>query len=182
MGLDIGGNLIVKNAANGVSLNSLAFNAAGQGCSFNSPGYSGWKNGTPNTFYGGPTGWETNAANWAANVNNGLFTCPVAGMYAMGYNGIHIGGDGYPAGQSTYGYGAFLKNGVANYFVHWNSGGASNAYWANGGQSVLISAAAGDTLALYINQPPIGAGGQAVANNFGLYPNSHGAVWCRLVG
>lgn len=188
MGLDIGGNVIVKNGLNGVSLNMLAFNSAGQGSAQSIsalPGYSGWKAGTPNTFYAAPTGWEVTAANWASaglNSANGVFTCPVAGLYALGYNGIHYGGSGYPAGFNTYGYGAFAKNGGLSYFVHWNSGPTANFYWANGGQSVLFNCAAGDTLALFINRAPTQYGPDVYSQNMGLYPNTHGAVWCRLVG
>ena len=91
----------------------------------------------------------------ASTARNGVFTCPVAGFYAMGYNGIHRGGSGIPAGFNTYGYAAFAKNGAMSYFVHWNQ--AADTYWNTGGTSALFSCAAGDTLALFVNRPPVSA-------------------------
>ena len=180
MGLDIGGNLITKTA--GISLNTLAFNASGQGSAVPIPGYTGWKADT--SYYGAPAGWEISVANWQSSLNlsNGVFTCPVAGLYAMGYNGIHNGGSGLPAGYNTYGYSGFMKNGALAHWVHWNQGPAGNTGWHTGGTSALFSCQAGDTLALSVNRPPAGAGPDVISQNYGLYPNAHGAVWCKLVG
>ena len=184
MGIDIAGATIVKNAANGISLNSLVFNSLGQGQANAIPGYFGAKNGS--TYYGAPAGWEINEANWQSGLNlgNGVFTCPVAGIYAMGYNGIHRGGGNIPTGYNTYGYAAFAKNGALNYWVHWNQAASGNVSWHSGGASALFSCQAGDTLALIINRsPPLPAIPDGVySQNFGLYPNNHHAVWCKLVG
>ena len=179
MGIDIGGNTIVRIPASGVSLNTLAFNSIGQGSASPAPGYTGWKAGT--TYYAAPTGWETTATHWQSglNVANGIFTCPVAGYYAMGYNSIHNGGQGYPTGYNTYGYSAFAKNGALDYYVHWNwpIGG-----WNTGGTAALFSCAAGDTLTLLVNRSPLSAGPDSISQNMGMYPNTHHAVWCKLVG
>jgi hypothetical protein len=182
MGLDIAGATIVKNASAGVSLNSLVFNSVGQGSSRSIPGYSGYKSGG-STYYGAPTGWEINAANWQSGINlsNGVFTCPVAGWYALGYNGIHKGGSGLPAGYSTFGYSGFMKNGALSYWVHWNQGSASDAVWNTGGASAVFLCAAGDTLALSLNRAPAGTS-DAVSQNYGMYPDAHHAVWCKLIG
>ena len=183
MGIDVGGNIIAKNGANGVSLNTLVFNAAGQGAANPIPGYTGWK--AASSYYGAPAGWEISVANWQSSLNlsNGVFTCPVAGLYAMGYNGIHNGGSNIPTGLNTYGYSGFMKNGVLAHWVHWNGATvASNTSWHTGGTSALFSCQAGDTLALSVNRPPAGNSPDGIAQNYGLYPNAHGAVWCKLVG
>ena len=98
MGIDIAGATIVKSGS-GIALNSLVFNSAGQGSANPIPGYVGFKSGG-STYYSAVTGWGINAANWQSglNLSNGVFTCPVAGYYAMGYNGIHRGGSNIPAG------------------------------------------------------------------------------------
>jgi len=184
MGLDIGGNVIIKNGLNGITLNSLVFNSAGQGSGGSPVGYAGYKSGGA-TYYAATSGWESSAFQWRGtgmHPTNGGFTCPVAGLYAMGYNGIHRGGSGVPAGFNTYGYGGFAKNGVLTYFVHWNSGAAPNYSWESGGQSVLFNCAAGDYLALFINRAPSQVAADSQSQNYGLYPNAHHAVWCKLVG
>jgi hypothetical protein len=176
MGIDIGGNTIIQSAG-GISLNTLAFNSAGQGSARSIPGYSGWK-GTGN-YYAAPSGWETDTAQWQSGLNlaNGVFTCPVAGLYAMGYNGIHNGGSNIPsAASNTYGYAGFAKNGALSYYVHWNQ--ETNTYWNTGGTSAVFSCAAGDTLALFVNRPPV----NGVQSGYGLYPASHHCVWCKLIG
>lgn len=184
MGLDIGGAKIIKNAGNGITLNSLVFDSVGRGAANPIPGYNGYKSGG-STYYSAPAGWEINAANWQSSLNtgNGIFTCPVAGFYAMGYNGIHKGGSNIPTGYNTYGYFAFCKNGVATYWVHCNQATvAGNTVWNTGGTSVLFSCAAGDTLALLINRVPGASSPDSIPQNFGLYPDGHHGVWCRLVG
>ncbi len=110
-----------------------------------------------------------------------MFTCPVAGYYAIGYNGIHNGGSGIPATFNTYGYGGFAKNGSLAYWNHWNL--SSNNSWNTGGTSALFFCAAGDTLTMHINTAPAPTGtGDAHTYNTGLYPDSHHAVWCKRVG
>lgn len=180
MGIDIGGATIIKNASAGISLNSLVFSPSGHGSTNAIPGYSGWKAGS--TYYSSGQGWETTQANWQSSLNtgNGVFTCPVAGFYAMGYDSIHNGGQGWPAGQNTYGYSAFARNGAMSYHTHWN--GDSRNGWMTGGCSALFSCAAGDTLALFVNQAPVPGSPNGVAQNMGMYPNSHHVIWCRLVG
>ena len=185
MGLDIGGNTIVKSGT-GIALNSLVFNSAGQGTTNTAAGYSGWKGGG-STYYSGVSGWEINQTQWNANglnpALNGIFTCPVAGLYAVGYNGLHRGGSGIPAGFNTYGYSCFAKNGAMNYHTHWNqSTAAGNTYWNTGGASGIFSCQAGDTLALFINRAPSPASPDGISQNYGMYPDSHHCVWCKLVG
>ena len=184
MGLDIAGATIVTNAASGVSLNMLVFNSIGQGTANAIPGYLGAKNAGAN-YFSGTTGWEMNNFSWQSGMHptNGIFTCPVAGIYAMGYNGIHRGGSGRPAGLNTYGYSCFAKNGVMAYHTHWNQGSlTATTVWHSGGASGLFQCAAGDTLALFVNRAPSPVGPDCQAQNYGLYPNEHHAVWCKLVG
>jgi hypothetical protein len=181
MGIDIGGATIVKTA--GITINtSLVFNAAGQGTANPVPGYSGWKTPGNSNYYSGVSGWEINNVRWQSGLNltNGVFTCPVTGLYAMGYNGIHIGGTGIPAGTETGGYACFAKNGAMTSFVHWNMTIANG--WNTGGYSALFSCAAGDALALFVNRSPSPVSANSVAQNKGLYPDAHHCVWCRLVG
>lgn len=180
MGIDIAGATIVKTA--GITLNSaLVFDASGRGTANPIPGYSGWLTGGT-LYYSAVTGWPINATTWQSGLHpsNGVFTCPVAGLYAMGYNGIHRGGSGIPAGFNTYGYSAFAKNGVVAYHTHWNMG--SNLTWDTGGCSALFSCAAGDTLALFINRAPSPVGPDSQSQNYGLYPSEHQCIWCKLVG
>jgi len=181
MGIDMSGVGIYKNASNGVTLHYVNFNSVGQGAAGSVPGYMGWQAGGSN-FYAAPTGWLINAVNWQAylNTGNGVFTCPVAGYYAMGYNGIHNGGSGIPAGYNTFGYAGFAKNGALSYFVHWNQ--STGTYWNTGGTSILFSCAAGDTLALFVNRSPSPVGPDSQGLNYGLYPNTHNYIWCKLVG
>jgi hypothetical protein len=184
MGIDIGGIPIVANASHGLTLNNvLAFNHDGQGSANPIPGYAGWKGSHNGLYYSGPSGWEINNVIWQSGLNtsNGVFTCPVAGLYALGWNGIHRGGSNFPSGFNTYGYGAFAKNGVMKYWVHWNCVNSTN-YWVTGGASALFSCAAGDTLALFINRSPTSVGPDCVSQNLGLYPEAHHCVWCKLVG
>lgn len=180
MGIDIGGATIVKTA--GITFNtSLVFNAAGVGTANSTPGYTGWQQGG-STYYSATTGWLINTVNWQSGLNtaNGVFTCPVAGLYAMGWNSIHNGGSGIPAGFNTYSYAAFAKNGAMTYFGHWNQG--TNTAWNTGGQSALFQCAAGDTLALFVNRPPVNAGPDSISKNYGMYPDQHSGIWCKLVG
>src|SRR6478736_8071924 len=185
MGIDIGGATIVKTA--GITLNtSLVFNAAGQATANAAPGYTGYKSGGT-VYYSGVSGWEITASVWQSGLNttNGVFTCPVTGLYAMGYNGIHKGGSNIPTGLNTYGYSAFCKNGVMVYWVHWNQATSATAgftSWNTGGCSALFSCVAGDTLALFINRSPTSLAPDSQSQNFGLYPDAHHAVWCKLVG
>ena len=184
MGIDIGGATIVTNAGAGLTLNSsLVFNSLGQGTANALPGYSGSKNGG-STYYAGVSGWEINTAAWQSGLNttNGVFTCPVAGLYAVGYNGIHRGGSNVPAGFNTYGYAGFAKNGALSYFVHWNQGAAGTTSWHTGGQSATFSCAAGDTLALFVNRSPTSVGPDCVSQNYGTVPGRSSCVWCKLVG
>src|SRR4029077_1523668 len=180
MSIDIGGATIVKTA--GITLNTaLVFDASGRGSANPLPGYSGWKGG--GNQYSGVSGWEVNVVNWQSGLNttNGVFTCPVAGIYAMGYNGIHNGGSGIPAGKSTYGYSCFAKNGVMAYHDHWNQH-TSGTVWHTGGHSATFSCQAGDTLALFLNRSPSPLSPDAQAQNYGMYPTEHHCVWIRLVG
>jgi hypothetical protein len=182
MGIDIGGNTIIQSAG-GISLNTLAFNSAGQGSANAIPGYSAAK-GAGGNFYSAPTGWELDSPSWQSSLNtsNGVFTCPVAGLYAMGYNGIHNGGSGMPAGKNTYGYSCFAKNGVMSYHVHWNQGGTPFTIWNTSGTCAVFSCAAGDTLALFVNRSPSPTSPDSQSQNYGLYPASHHCVWCKLIG
>ena len=75
----------------------------------------------------------------------------------------------------------FAKNGVATYFNHWNVY-STNISWNCGGLSAVFVCAANDTLALFIQRPPAPTGPNAIAQNLGKYPNTHGAIWCKLVG
>jgi hypothetical protein len=184
MGIDIGGAIIIKNAGDGISLNSLVFNSLGQGAANSIPGYMGYKSGAT-LYYSGVSGWEINAVNWQSGLNttNGVFTCPVAGLYAMGYNGLHNGGGGIPAGFNTYGYSAFARNGAMSYHTHWNGATvAGNTAWNSSGTSALFVCAAGDTLALFINRAPSPVGPDSVAKNYGVHPDGYSPTWCKLVG
>ena len=181
MGIDIAGAQIVKNASNGISLNMLAFNSSGVGTANPLCGFSGWKAGSDGLYYAAP--WQTNNLQWLSpsqNVN-GYFTCPVDGIYALGFSGIVRGGSGFPAGNNTYGYAGYVKNGGVVYYTHWNLDNGRD-YWGNGGQSALFSCAAGDTLSLFVNYPPTPYGPNVHAQNLGMYPESHHALWCKLVG
>lgn len=182
MGIDIAGATI-STSGSGISLNStLLFNSSGYGAVANTPGYSGYQaSGT--FYYAGTSGWLINTANWSSGLNTstGVFTCPIAGYYAMGYNGIHNGGSSIPSvGFNTFGYSAFAKNGAISYWIHWNL--SANNAWETTGTSAAFSCAAGDTLALFVNRSPSPLNADTQTYNTGMYPDNHHAVWCKLIG
>lgn len=181
MGINFGGggSAITKTA--GITLNTLVFNAAGQGTANSTPGYVGWIAGGT-YYYSATTGWSINTTPWNSGLNGstGVFTCPVAGFYALGYNGLHRGGSGIPAGANTYGYSGFAKNGALAYFVHWNM--SATNYWNTGGVSATFKCFAGDTLALFINRSPSPESPNGFSHNYGMHPDWHHCVWCKMVG
>jgi hypothetical protein len=183
MGIDIAGATIIKNAGGGVTLNMLVFNAAGQGSANPNVGYAGYKNGGDGLLYSTVTGWPVGATFWNSGLNGatGVFTCPIAGIYAMGFNDLWRGGSNFPSGQNTYAYGAFCKNGVMSYHSHNNDRTDLN-YWEEGGFSHTFVCQAGDTLALFVNRAPSPVNAGAQTNNLGANPDSFGGVWCRMVG
>lgn len=181
MGLNIGGATIATSGT-GISLNNgITFNSSGQAAlSTNLPGYSGWKEIAGNQLqYSTGSGWPINNALWnnGLNTSTGVFTCPVAGYYAVGFNGIANGGSD---DSTTYGYAAFAKNGALSYFIHWNKRNTNG--WQQCGGSSVFSCAVGDTLAFFINQSPAPVVANAPAFNRGWYHSNHHAVWCHLIG
>lgn len=179
-GVYVGSPLIYTSGGN-TYMHSLVFNSSGQGTTNTSNGYSGMQqNGS--YYYSLTTGWPTNVSQWSygLNASTGVYTCPVAGFYVMGYNGIHRGGSGIPAGYNTYGYCAFCKNGVLFAWAHWNM--STTNQWNTGGISSLFSCAANDTLALFINRSPTSVAPDSQTQNFGLYPDQHSCIWCFKVG
>lgn len=178
MGVDIAGNTI-STSGSGIAVNGgFTFNGSGVPSKTGLPGFCGYKGGGNGLYYSATTGWEVNNCptfNNGLNTTNGVFTCPVAGYYAMGFNGILNGS----SSASDYGYACFAKNGVATYWIHWNINNA----WNNGGCSSLFDCAAGDTLCLLINAPNMPAYNSiARTNGRGLYPEHHHCVWCVYVG
>lgn len=183
MPINIDGITISGNTASGIAISpGLTFNSQGYSVATALPGYSGFKSSAANwLLYSGTSGWEINNARWSGgglNTTNGVFTCPVAGYYAVGFNGIANGGSNWDDGTS-YGYAGFAKNGALSYFIHWNL--VSGNAWDNCGGSSIFQCAAGDTLAFFINRSPSPVG-SAQTYGRGWYPDDHHAVWCVLVG
>lgn len=184
MGFDIAGATIAASGTgitmNGYSIDGSGYASFGTGGSL--PGYSGWKDVSGDDWQSSTgTGWRINNANWyvGLNTNNGAFTCPVAGLYAVGFNGIANGGSN--VGTNTYGYAAFAKNGVLNYWIHWNN--SSTNGWNQSGGSSVFSCAANDVLTFHINQSPTPtAGAYYNGPNYGWYAHNHHAVWCVFLG
>jgi hypothetical protein len=190
MGLDIGGSTI-NSSGSGIAMNTnFVFNSSGYGTdlstssTFGLVGYSGWKDISGNdTYYSATTGWPINNAPYNSghiNLTTGVFTCPVAGYYAVGFNGITNGGSWSGPNGQGYGYAGFAKNGAMSYFIHFNVS-SSNA-WNQGGGSSVFSCAAGDTLALFINRSPSPVAADSQGINAGWYPHNHHAIWCKLIG
>jgi hypothetical protein len=183
MGFDIGGSTIAASGT-GISLNGYAFDGNGYATSGTLAGYSGFKDIAGNDFQASTgSGWVINNVRWNSGLNTstGVFTCPVAGLYAVGFNGIANGGSSVGSPANTYGYAAFAKNGAINYWIHWNLA-ATNA-WNQAGGSSVFSCAVNDTLSFYINQSPTPVanafyGGQ----NYGWYAHEHHAIWCVFLG
>lgn len=180
MAINIGSSTITASGS-GVNLNSLNFDGNGYMSVGGLPGYSGWKDIAGNDYQSSTgSGWPINNAIWnvGLNTSTGVFTCPVAGYYAVGFNGIANGGSNI---SNTYGYAAFAKNGVLNYWIHWNVGNTNP--WNQGGGSSVFNCAAGDTLALFINQSPTPTAGAYYGGpNYGWYAHNHHAVWCFFLG
>jgi hypothetical protein len=178
MGLDISGSTILA-AGSGLTINSgFSINASGYAAPTNLPGYSGYRSGG-SLYYSTGSGWIINGTSWnsiALNTSTGVFTCPVAGFYAVGFNGIAIG---YGT-EGSYGYAGFGKNGALSYYIHWNL--ADGNAWQQSGGSSVFNCAVNDTLSFYINQSPSPVATAAITNNRGWYPDNHHAVWCILIG
>ena len=183
MGIDIS-SLSINSVNSGITINpGITFNSLGYAVNSSLPGYSGYKDISGDESKISPvTGWPINNTKWnggGLNTTNGVFTCPVAGYYAVGFNGISDGG-GTDAVGNTVGYMGFAKNGILDYFIHVNKS-TTNA-WQQAGGSSLFQCAVGDTLALFINRAPTLVGPATQANNKGWYPHNHHAIWCVLVG
>lgn len=183
MGLDIGG-VTVNSSGSGLQFNpGMTLNSSGFGTVSALPGYSGRKTAAATNWnlFSGTSGWEINSTSWSGgglNTSTGVFTCPVAGYYAVGFNGIANGGSNWDDGAS-FGYAGFAKNGALSYFIHWNI--TSGNAWDNCGGSSVFQCAAGDTLAFFVNRSPSPVY-SAQTYNRGWYPDDHHAVWCVLVG
>jgi hypothetical protein len=182
MPLDINGATI-SSVSSGIQMNpGITFNSSGYAYNTDLPGYTGWKDVSGNdTKYADTTGWRINTTCWSGgglNTSTGVFTCPVAGYYAVGFNGIADGGSGHDDGGS-YGYAGFAKNGSMSYYIHWNLAGTST--WNQGGGSFLFQCAANDTLTFFVNRSPTPLGSGQTYNR-GWNAHGYHAIWCVLVG
>lgn len=109
----------------------------------------------------------------AWNASTGLFTCPVAGKYLVGMNGI-AAGQGQGNGAS-HGYFAIMKNGGTYVYSHWSTGG----YWGHVTESCIMDCALGDTISFSINTSP---GPQASPQVNGWYAQGdHGNFFIGLM-
>jgi len=189
MGINISGSTI-NSSGSGIAMNTnFVFNSSGQGSdlytssTFGLVGYSGWKDISGDEVqYSYTTGWPINNFSYNSghiNTSTGVFTCPVAGYYAVGFNGIANGGSWTGSGYG-YGYAGFAKNGALSYWIHFNV--SSSNSWNQAGGSSVFSCAAGDTLAFFINQSPAPDTGYTHGYNVGWYPHNHHAIWCKLIG
>ena len=187
MGIDIAGATI-NSSGSGIAMNTnVVFNSSGYGSdlytssTFGLVGYSGWKDiSGDDTYYSATTGWPINSFSYNSghiNASTGVFTCPVAGYYAVGFNGI---ANGSQFSSNNYGYAGFAKNGALSYFIHWNIS-TGNGWNQSGGSSVFLCAA-NDTLAFFINRSPSPATAAAQSSNAGWYPHNHHAIWVKLIG
>jgi hypothetical protein len=182
MGLNVGGNTVAASGS-GIAINTnFVFDANGFGTVAGLSGMNGSLSGG-SRYQSTGSGWVANNVGWSSgyNAGTGVFTAPVAGYYAVGFNGILNGGSNIPSGQNTFGYSGFAKNGALSYFNHWNVTGSA---WNNGGFSATFYCTAGDTLALYVNQSPTPTS-QATfgsAYNYGAYPDNHHCMWVVLIG
>lgn len=182
MGLNISGNTIAASGL-GIAINTnFVFNSSGFGSNASLPGMNGNLTGG-SRYQSTGSGWVANSINWSSGYNSstGVFTAPVAGYYAVGFNGIFNGGSGVPAGINTFGYAGFARNGALSYYIHNNVTGSA---WNNGGLASVFYCAAGDTLALYVNQSPTPTSSATFASayNYGAYPDNHHCMWIVLIG
>lgn len=86
------------------------------------------------------------------NNANGVWTCPVAGLYFAQMGGI---AGGTALGAVSYGYPQILRNGAVIHFNHFNHA----SYWEYANLSAVVNCAAGDTLSFQISLGSGTAGG-----------------------
>jgi hypothetical protein len=172
--IDIGGKQITA-ASGALSFAGISFDSSGRAVGTTTqPGFNGSKN--TSDVYQSQSGvaWPINSVQWTSgNHSNGVFTCPIAGVYLCSAAGIMTG-----YGQtSTHGYAGFSRNGVNEVYMHWNQS-VTNA-WTCGGTAQLFNCAAGDTLRFHVNGPPLSnyntgsAYGAQTAPGYGWFNQQH---------
>lgn len=98
------------------------------------------------------------------NTSTGVFTCPVAGAYAVFWQALGYRTPGY-------GYCRVYQNGVVtSQFCHWNLNADS---WANPSLNAVMNCSANDTLYLNID---------VVSGNGGAYTGYHNTMSIFLLG
>lgn len=98
------------------------------------------------------------------NTSNGIFTCPVAGAYYMGFQGIASSSPGY-------GYIRAYKNGInQGMFAHYNLNAGS---WNTPSLNAIIDCAANDQLTFVV---------ETIAGNAGFYGSEHNTQSIMLLG
>ena len=170
MGTDGSGNglnnFFLFDASSGVGLERMRIDASGRVSTPYQPMFSGRKNSSGYTGIWICNETTINRGNHY-NTSTGYFTCPVAGAYAVFFQGIG-------AANAGYGYARILVNGVdVGMYTHYSVTTYDTSRWGNPNVNGVVSCSVNDTIAVSVS---------VSAGNTGIYPFQHNTMSIIYLG